>query len=162
MINKIYLFIKKLSNYNSLEKQNKISQKIEKKIKYSALIISIIPYILSAIRLLTHRDPYGLICLLLLTFSFFSFIVFSQYVNINFSTKGKKVVNFFANYTYSLFLIQYSAGYILSMLRVKANTDFLIFLIYLLSNGMAIVIALLTEMRSSKLNNYLIRIFNLN
>jgi len=160
VINKIDLYIEK----KSAERKNnwvKASNKLKNRIKYSALIISIILYILSIIRLLTHRDPYGIWCLLLLTWSFFSFIIFSQYIHIIYSEKVKKIVNFMANYTYSLFLIQYSAGYLLSIFKVEANIYFYIFLIYLFSNLMAIAIAYFTEMRSNKTDKYLAKKFNL-
>jgi peptidoglycan/LPS O-acetylase OafA/YrhL len=159
-LNKLDFYIKKKESEEKDKKKVVISL-LKTKIKYSALVLSIILYILSAIRILTHHDPYGLLMLLLLNFSLFFFIIFSQYIQINIPENIKKRVNFVSSYTYSLFLIQYSAGYILSFLKIKFNPIFSILLLYLLSNLLAIGIAFFTEMRASKIENYLLKKFNL-
>ncbi len=160
LINKFDLYIKKRSAKYT-ENPEKRAKILKKKVSFIALTISIILYILSAIRILTHLDPYGLVMLLLLNSSLFFFIVFSQYININIPEKIKKPVNFVSSYTYSLFLIQYSAGYVTAIFKIRFNPIFFIILIYFLSNIMAIGIAYFTEMRASKIENYLLKTFHL-
>ncbi len=159
ILNKLDLYIQEKSAKKENNKE-KDKNNLKNKIKYTSLTISIILYILSAIRLLTHLDPYGTICLLLLNGSFFFFIIFSQYVNINIPEKIKKPVNFVSSYTYSLFLIQYTAGYIISFI-IELPAILFIISIYILSNILAIGIAYFTELRASKIENYLLKRFNL-
>jgi hypothetical protein len=159
VINKLDLYIQKKSEKTE-NNQEKTINNLKNKIKYSSLIISIILYILSAIRLLTHLDPYGTVCLLLLNASFFFFIIFSQYININIPKKIRKPVNFVSSYTYSLFLIQYSSGYIISFIIKLPAIPFII-LMYILSNILAIGIAYYTELRAPKIESYLLEKFKL-
>jgi peptidoglycan/LPS O-acetylase OafA/YrhL len=155
-INKFDLYLKEKMDSKTQEGANKLKNRV----KYGSLAASLILYVLSAIRVLTHQDPYGTIMLLLLNASFLLFIVFSQYVHINVPEKLKKGAHFFAGYTYSLFLIQYAAGYIISFIFNLGPILYIIFT-YILTNIIAIAIGYLTEMRASKIENYLLKKFNL-
>lgn len=149
---------KKAAEKDTIPKKS--AQKYINKIKYGSLALSLVLYVLSAIRLLTHQDPYGTLCLFLLNGSFFFFLIFSQYIQVKIPEKLKKGVNFLASYTYSLFLVQYAAGYIIFFFGTFPAVIYII-LIYLLSNFIAIAIAYFSELRVSKIENYLLRKFHL-
>ncbi|TXT53164.1 MAG: putative Acyltransferase 3 [Promethearchaeota archaeon] len=160
VINRLDSWIKKRESDQSASSIAKTTS-LKKKIKCGALLISIILYILSAIRLLTQRDPYGLIMLLLLNFALFFFIIFSQYIDVEIPEKMKRRANFISSYSYSLFLIQYSAAYMLSFLRIEFNPIFSIVLMYFFSNALGIAIAYFTELRASRIERYILKKLNL-
>jgi len=169
LINKLDNYIQKKNIQNKKIGEDKSIQ-LKKNVKNASFVIAIILFILAYIRLFTHQDPYGIICLLLLNSSFFFFIIVSQYSKKTYSVKVKKIVNFMADYTYSLFLIQYSAYYLLSLfIDVVAfaensipNKIIILVLMYLLSNLLAIVIAYFTELKHKKIYYFLLRKLHIN
>jgi len=169
LINKLDNYIQKKSIEND-KNSEKNSVDLEKKVKKICFVIAIILFILAYVRLFTHPDPYGIICLILLNSSFFFFIIVSQYSNKKYSVKVKKIVNFMADYTYSLFLIQYSAYYLIWLfIDVVAfaehsipNRIIILVLMYILSNLLAILIAYFTELKHRKINDFLLRKLHIN
>jgi peptidoglycan/LPS O-acetylase OafA/YrhL len=142
------------------EKAKEKTNKLKKRIKYFSLIISIVLFILALIRgfSFNFENSYELIYNLFLAGSILFFLLFSQYVSLTYPKKIKKFMNFFASYTFTLFLIHVAVYNLL----LKPNDSLIYYIfIYLLVNIISIGIAYFTEFRYHNIYHYLLKIFNL-
>lgn len=70
----------------------------------------------------------------------------------------KKSIRLFANYSFTLYLLHYSIIVILATQASIVPPLFLIFLGFILSNIISLIVALVTEMQHKKLRNFLLKI----
>jgi len=96
-------------------------------------------------------------------FSFFLLISYTQYIHFKYPRKVKKIIKFFATYSFSLYIFCMPLYQIfIPLLRGLCNDTIIFILVHIIVNLICIVIAKLVEENfSNKLNNFLLRIFHL-
>lgn len=159
MLNKLNFHIQKKCENNNKNIKNK-GERLKRDVKYLSLLLSIVFLILTLIRgfRFNFRDSYEIVYNLYLACSILSFLMFSQYVRVRYPKKIKSILNFFASYSFSLFLI-HIALYTLFLRPGDSIYNFI--LIYIITNLTAIGIAYLTEFRYTEIYRFLLKVFKL-
>ncbi len=157
---RLYKKIKDKSTINGVLNEEKRIQ-LEKKVKYISLIMSILFFSLAIIRSITFKsflDHYELYYNVLMACSISFLLLFTQYSKFNYPQKFRKVINFLASYSFTLFLIHISLYYL--FFNISTDLGFFI-MVYIIINIISIIIAYFTEMRYHKFRSYLMKKFKL-
>ncbi len=99
--------------------------------------------------------------ILLLVFSFFFLLIYTQYTSYTYPEKVKKLISFMASYSYSIYIIHYSIFNFLSLFFGTIN-DILLFLIgYISCNLLSLGVASITEKKYHKISAFMLKKLNL-
>ena len=137
---------------------NKNTKSIRNRIKYVFLVNSVIFFILSLIRgyYFRYRGPYDFLYNVLLACSILFFFVFSQYFELKYPKKVRKIINFIASYSFTMFLFHMS----LFNLFLSPSNEIATFVFFdIIANIFSIGIACVTEMQYNKINRFLLKKF---
>jgi peptidoglycan/LPS O-acetylase OafA/YrhL len=135
----------------------------QEKINKIFLYLSLILFTFGSIGALFILDltPYDIEYLVILVASVFFFLIYSQYAEVKYKERFKKIIRFMASYTFTLYIVHFSLFNFLTIFLEDINSVLLFFIGYFSSNILSILIAELTERRSYKLNKYLLKKFNI-
>jgi peptidoglycan/LPS O-acetylase OafA/YrhL len=161
-----------VNKYDSIIKKKTKTNKgwnTQQKFNKLFLYLSLFFFIFGSIGCLLILDigPYQIEYLMILVCSVFSLIIYSQYTKYRYSQRAKKIIRFMANYTFTLYIVHFSLFNFLTLFIDGFNSPLwhriiFFFIGYLSSNGLAIIIGYFTEMRSNKINKYLLTKFKMN
>ncbi len=155
-----------LNRYNHIIQKKKQLDKNwigQKKINKIFLYLSLIIFIIGSIGSLFLLDltPYDIEYLVILVGFVFFLLIYSQYTQVKYKERFKKIIRFMASYTFTLYIVHFSLFNYLTIFIGDINNGLLFFIGYFSSNFLSILIAYATEMRSQKINNFLLRKFNI-
>ena len=159
LINILNMYVQK--NYNNKNISIDINNHLKRKIKIISLSLSIILFFLAIIRYISYGNQFGLFYYLLLSGSFCFFFVFSQYSSFIYPKKIKKIINFLASYSFTLYLLNYTIFGFYMRFKTSMNNYILFIITYIITNIICILIASFSEMQTSRISRYLLKKLNL-
>jgi peptidoglycan/LPS O-acetylase OafA/YrhL len=157
-LNEIHQYINKKMESNQEINKNKF--KLRKRIKYLFFLISVLFFIIALIRGIYFKfeNPYELIYNLFLTGSVLFFLAFSQLSKFTYPKIFKKIINFLASYSFSLFVVHFT---LFNFLLEPYDSIFYYIVVYISVNIFSIGIAYFTEFKHDKIYYFLLRLFKL-
>jgi len=161
LMDKLNKFIKKnIKNMDNKNGKTQSSIKLLRKVRYFSLILGLGCFALALIREQFNKNhtAYELIYNLFLAGGILFLFIFAQYSNFKYPKKVKKIINYLASYTLTMFLFHMC----LYNLFLGYGDDFILFVyIHIITNILSFIIAYFTERKTPQLNRYLIKKFNL-
>lgn len=147
LFNKIYRKIQLILNW--------FSQKL-----LLSFLLFVLVFCLACYRVLYTKFSYDLPFGILLALALYFFVSFTNRSNHEFSVRTKKIIKFFASYSFTLYLLHYSILWIISAVKYDVSPYFLFFTGFLLSNFLSIIVAYFTEMRYNRIKKYILSRFS--
>lgn len=120
------------------------------------LFLFIFFFFLACYRVLYTRYSYDLPFGILLAIALYFFVSYTNRSSHVFSLRTKKVIRFFARYSFTLYLLHYSILWILSTFKYDFSPYSLFFIGFIISNFLSLIIAYFTEMRYNRIKKYVI------
>jgi len=149
-------FILLMNKFDAALSKRTNNQTIKKRIRYISVILTVLFFILAMLRVITHRDPFGIVYFLFFTGTILSIFVFSQYTRLRYPEKLKKGIIFMANYSFTFYLLHFSfLNLFLPIFMTLLNDIIALLLSYVLVNIVSVGVAYITEFRYYKIRSYL-------
>lgn len=128
-----------------------------KQIVNKSLVISFILFILAAVRTYHQKTAYDLPFAFFLSAAVYFMIVFLNSAKFVIPDKVVKIIRFFSNFSFTLYLIHYTV-FVLLVTQKDTHSPYLLFIIgVIISNVVAFTLAYYTEMRHRDLRSYLLK-----